>query len=293
MPDQLPVKPVAGRSLMKASTFAAVLASLSLSCGGSREQPSERGRVQIPPPGAAAADKPHVVFTDSKLYIDRLDERVGLPVTTPSRPSPATLENSSPEVITVTEDGGVVAHREGIATLRPKQDGAAALVVTVTTPSALEVRPNAVTLEGRGSTQLVVLDSSGREVPRSAVRWKTSDVTGVVVSDGRVTAFGKAGTYEIHASVGGAQVSARVEVKEDPAAELTVKPDKKTVRVGQVFVLHAYRGQRAAIATWSSSNAKAVSSAGQGIFEAKRRGRAQVCAHVDGRETCSQVEVKP
>jgi len=278
---------------MHARFIVAVVVSLALSCGGSRESSNEPGKVSIPPPGAAAADKPHVVFTDSRLHIDRLEERVALPVTTPSRPSQSTLDNDSPDVITVTEDGGVVAHREGTATLRPTHKGAAALVVTVTTPSAIELKPKAVTLKAREATQFVVLDASGREIPKSAVHWATSDSNGVVVSDGRATAFGKAGTYELVARVGGARATARVEVSEDPTNILNVKPEKKSVRVGQVFVIHAYRGASPVLAGWSTSNAKAVSSAGQGIFEAKRRGRAQVCARVDGKEACSQVEVKP
>ena len=83
--------------------------------------------------------RPFVVFSRAEMSIEQLDVSVDAPIQVGSRPSPATMVSSAPEVVSVQADGRLVAHREGAAHLRASTGGPE-LIVSVRLASFAETK---------------------------------------------------------------------------------------------------------------------------------------------------------
>jgi len=88
-------------------------------------------------------DGEHVVFSEPSMLIERLGVPLAPPVTVGSRPALATLASDDPGVVSVEEDGRLLAHRAGRTLLRAV--GSSSVLAVVVVPpgpgAAAEVRP--------------------------------------------------------------------------------------------------------------------------------------------------------
>jgi hypothetical protein len=176
-----------------------VSATLGLSACGSPEK-------------ATAAGERFAVFRDHALTMTSLEKEYAPPLTVGSTGCPETIISDSPDVVSVTSSGGLVAHRQG----RANVTGIGSpfpLSVDVRIPGALVIAPRVVVLTLRGRAGIALADGEGSSLdPRDAV-WTSSDPTIAVVIDGVVEARGKTGTAAVSAKFGGATAEARVEVR--------------------------------------------------------------------------------
>ncbi len=189
--------------------LATLLASTVLACGGSPPSHPEPRKVG-PVAGEAAVDKPFVGFRQASLVIDRLETPVAPPITAGSRPSPATMASDAPDVVTVLDDGSLVAHRNGRATIRAVRGGGP-LAVEVLAASGLRAEPSALRI-APGKSPLPVLKAGDATIPASSVAWFSNAPGIAMVEDGRVRAGPSKGTATLTAVYGGEKVQVTVVV---------------------------------------------------------------------------------
>jgi len=128
------------RNAERALTAVAALAVLSLSCQGEADlaatgTPRDEVRIDEVRRGL---DRAFVVFLAPALTVGELAGRVRPPVTVGSRPSPATMASSAPEVVSVEADGSLVPRRAGRAEIRAL-GGKSQLEVTVEPAQAVQL----------------------------------------------------------------------------------------------------------------------------------------------------------
>jgi hypothetical protein len=91
----------------------------------------------------SAAPAALVVFTARSLRVDRLESPIALPVTVGSQPSPALILSSDPSLVSIGEDGTLLAHRAGSAQLTSRTGGGI-LAVIVSPGATAAAQPQAV-----------------------------------------------------------------------------------------------------------------------------------------------------
>jgi hypothetical protein len=104
--------------------------------GGCQEAPPDALAQGAPSPEVVRIQRelarPFVVFSSRTLEMERLEEPMVAPVLVGSRPSPQTLWSSDPDVVSIEQDGRLVAHRAGQAQISAR-NGGPALSVSVRT----------------------------------------------------------------------------------------------------------------------------------------------------------------
>ncbi len=268
-------------------TLAAAGAIALWGCGG--EDSAARQKATSRP---SAAQPPFVVFRQPELVIDQIEVPVPAPVTVGSRPSPATMSSDAPDVVSVGQDGRLVAHRSGRATIRALGAGSSTLAVQVLAASAGVVEPPALTIPpgAEGSLKFLVA-GGGEEAPPAAVKWFTSDPEVALIERGRVRAGRKPGVTRVTAIYGGARAGATVTVAAAPAPEFAVRPDRARLRRGEIVAFEAISRVGPVQARWSVRDPGVVAQVGDNAFQGRSPGRTAVCAEAPPRSRCVPVEV--
>lgn len=267
---------------------------LTAACGETRDPSPRAARPgdNAPPAGTSPMDRPHVVFTERSLVIDRLGVPVTPPVSTSSRPSPSTLESEDPSTITISPSGGLVALRAGRTRVRTLHGENSTLEVEVAVPTRIRVEPERHRVRPGGSVSLKLVDAeTGETLPASAATWRSESPELVVVRGGVAYASDRIGTVRLTAEFAGAEALAEVEVAS--AAGLRVVPQQARLRRGDVALFRAFLASEEARGTWATSNARVLASVGGGFFQAKATGRTTACVVAAGERFCAPVEVTP
>lgn len=166
---------------------------------------------QAAPPGSAAA-APFAVFSRSSMVIDRLGVQVAAPVTVGSRPSDTTMSSDAPQIVTVDPSGNLVAHQDGVATIR---SAGGALEVVVRTARSIALVPRRLALRPGETGRLRAVEGDGpQEIAAGAVEWATSDPRIATLFGGEVMAGRRSGSARITARYGGRQAEALITVGE-------------------------------------------------------------------------------
>lgn len=266
---------------------------LLIACGnpGARQEAPALGH-DAPLPGQSVVDRPHVVFTVPTFAVQGLGAPVAPPVTTPSRPSRESMLSEDPGIVEVTASGDLVGVRPGVARVRSIA-GSSSLLVTVVAPRALRLDPEYLELAPGGRARVRVLGEDGAELMGTAVRWSSADGVPLALGGGQVISMGAPGVFQVEARAGDAVGKLAVRVAVPASLHLRVSPPSARMRIGQVRVFQAISEQGGVRAAWSASDSTVLASIGEGLFEAKRRGRVKVCAQALDRTSCSDVEVAP
>jgi hypothetical protein len=269
----------------------AVLASAALACGRRGAPPVASA---TPPKfGDARIDRPFVVFNQRSFVIDHVGVPMRPPVSIGSRPSPETIASDDCSVVQVDATGALVGLRNGRVVVRSRGGEGSSLDVEVKAVSGIALSPPQLVLEPGGSSALIVTAADGSgEVGPAAVTWGTSAPSVVSVLDGRIQAI-RPGSARIVATYGGATAAADIMVRAPAEAPIRVEPSRARMRVGDVWVFQAIAGSQSVRAQWKVADARVLRPVQDGLVQARRRGRSQVCATVDERTVCSQVEVSP
>ena len=186
-----------------------ILAASLIACGGSGPPPPETRKVG-PVAGEAVVDKPFVSFRLASLTIDRLETSVAPPVTPGSSPTPATLASDAPDVVSISADGALIAHRNGRATVRAVPGGEA-LAIEVLAASVVRAEPPTLRV-GPGMAALPALKSGETAIPAGAVSWYSNAPDVAMVEDGRIRAGPAKGTAVLTAVYGAEKVQVTVVV---------------------------------------------------------------------------------
>lgn len=263
-----------------------LLLSGVLGCGG--QSPAGSRQIEV---DRARLDRAFVVFSSPRLVIDRLGIPVAAPVTVGSRPSPGTLASDTPEIVSIDASGALVAHRNGIATVRATGSDSV-LQVEVRAVEAIRVDPEEVTLKAGERTRLRVF-ADAVELPAEAIRWGTSAPAIATVDRGEVRA-GVAGRAVVVARYGEQSANSRVLVASGPGPAFSVAPSHPTLRVGEVVAFRALspQGPLDGSATWTSGNGRVLVHLAGNVFKAAAKGEALVCAVALQRKTCTKVGVR-
>jgi len=134
--------------------------------GGCQEAPPDALAQGAPSPEVVKIQRefarPFVVFASRTLEMERLEEPMVAPVLVGSRPSPQTLWSNAPDIVSIEQDGRLVAHRPGQALVSARNGGPALSVVVraqradaeaastpteLVSPGRLSVRPARVRLK--------------------------------------------------------------------------------------------------------------------------------------------------
>lgn len=159
-----------------------------------------------------AAAPPFAVFSQPSLVIDRLGVPVAPPVTVGSTPSGTTMTSDAPHVVTVEPSGGLVAHQDGVATIR---SAGGSLEVVVRTARSIALVPRRLALRPGETRRLRAVEGDGpQEIPAEVVEWATSDPTIATLLGGEVMAGRRSGRARITARYGGRQAEALITVGE-------------------------------------------------------------------------------
>jgi len=178
-------------------------------CGGSGPSSLE-ARKAGPVAGEAAVDMPIVEFCQASLTIDRLELPFAPPITPGSTPSPTTMASDAPDVVSIQADGGLVAHRNGHATIRALE-GKGSLEVEVIAAAGLRAEPLVLRVHP-GIAALPMLKSGDATLPIGAAMWFSNTPDVAMVEDGRIRAGPARGTATLTAVYGGEKVQVTVVV---------------------------------------------------------------------------------
>lgn len=266
---------------------------LASACGERRARPEDPTReTNAPLPSESVVDRPHVVFTVQVFAVQGTGVPTPPPVTTPSRPSRDTMVSEDPGIVDVTATGDLVGVRPGTARIRAV-GGSSSLLVTVVAPKAIRFEPEALVLATGGRARVRVLADDGIELTGDAVRWRSEDGVPLALGGGLVVSMGTPGQFRVEARAGDAVGTLDVRVAVPASLRLRVTPPSARMKVGQVRAFQAVSEQGGVRARWHASNSEMLVSMGDGLFEARRRGRVKVCAQALERTSCSDVEVAP
>jgi hypothetical protein len=244
-----------------------------------------------PEAGQSAVDAPHVVFTASRVVVDRLGVAVALPVSGPSRPSPSTLASDDPGIVHVDEAGRLVAARAGKTRVRAVGQPGTAIDVEVRPATGLAILPAKLVLEpGRTAALRLVDSATGEELDPIAAVWSSSAPQVLAVRDAVAHAAMAPGEVTVTARYGGLEASIPASVG---GGRLRLDPDRLRLRVGEARQLRAFAGSAAVTAQWGSRDARVVASGPLGLVLALAPGKTDVCAVVETHRACSAVEVTP
>lgn len=273
------------------------LASLFLILAACEEAASGPGDesprlVNAPAPGQSPVDRPHVLFTVSRMVIPRLGVPTRPPASLTSTLGPETLRSEDPSIVSVTRDGMLLGLRTGRARVRsiPDQEP---LDVEVRSLDAIALTPGHLTLEPGRSARLALFDPATNEpLPAAEAEW-VSDGPGIAtVREGRIDAGGLPGSATVRVRYAGFEVRAEVTVSPQDTG-LALTPARARMRPGEVrlFQLGSRAGPQAG--AWESRNPAVVALVRDGLVQARGFGRTTICATAQGRRACSNVEVSP
>lgn len=218
--------------------------------------------------------------------------------------------SSNEDVATVSSSGKVVALAPGAATITATSEGKSdnATITVIAPVSTVTVSPDSISvIVGNTSTlTAAVKDAGGNTLTGRAVTWK-SDKTAIATVDansGVVTAVAP-GTATVTATSEGKSGSAKVVVKLEPVASVTVvdsqHPDNPfTVVEGQVLQLGAkladasgglILGDPPRLVTWESADQTVATVSGTGEVKGMKPGVVKITATSEGVSGSADVTV--
>jgi hypothetical protein len=247
---------------------------------------SPSGNGASAPEGRPPAPQSFVAFRFSTLIVDRLEVPVEPPYAAGSTRAGGLLSSSDPAIVEADASGMLVAHRNGVASIRARNG--ATLAVTVQAARSLQIEPAKLDLK-LGSQQAVVVKADGQPVEPRAIRWLTEDPN-VAVGFGAIIHAGRTpGAATLTAQIGDAKATLAVTVNGTDVA-LKIEPENLRMNVGamqQLRVPDVYAGA----AQWSTSNVKVLQHLQNGLYVARARGTVDACASALGAKSCAHVEV--
>ena len=212
--------------------------------------------------------------------------------------------SSAPEVVSVSREGTLRAHRDGEAAVTATAGRARATArvrVSGRLVARLLVSPEEDTLHVVGETVVLnatAVDPSGAAVVLPAISWASLDLgVAVVDGDGRVTSVGP-GMARITAGGGGRTDTVRVHVKQN-FTSVRVRPrDSVLGALGDTLRITADAQDVAGDAVpatslkWTSLNPAVATVDAAGLVTARANGVTRVAAEYAGRADTARVEVK-
>lgn len=242
---------------------------------------------------AAGSSRPFVVFQGTRVTLDRLEVPTPPPVAAGSQAGPETMVSDDPTVVSVSPAGDLVAHRNGLTTIRTRHGEGSMLIVEVAEVAAIRLVPESLELRPGQEVRIQVVTADGKPVPPDGVQWGTSAPRRAHVLGGKVIAGGEPGVAKVLARVGGRVAEAEVVVREGTARRLVVAPPQARLRPGGVKLFQARGAFGPVAAAWRSSNEAVIAPMQGGLFLARAAGVAEVCAVALDSTRCARVEVRP
>jgi len=232
-----------------------------------------------------------VAFTQEELAIDAWNKPVRAPVSPGSTATPETMSSDSPSIVSVEEDGSLVAHRNGLAIVRGVGTGAQLRVLVAQIGSLRLHLPTPFLAPGESLLARAIADSSV-ELPATSVRWSVDEPAIAMVSPRGVLTARAPGRGELIGSYAGREARAMFEVTERRVPQFTVWPAHPQLVVGSVLSLEALSAEGPVDARWTSSAPRVVVALGGSLFRAVQPGEAEVCASANARRSCTTLEVR-
>ncbi len=212
--------------------------------------------------------------------------------------------SSAPEVVSVSREGTLRAHRDGEATVTAAAGRASATArvrVSGRLVARLLISPEEDTLNAVGASIVLnatAVDPSGVPVDVAAISWQSLDThVAVVDAEGRVTSIGP-GVARITGGGGGRTDTVRVHVKQNSVSVRLRPRDSVLGALGDTLriVADAQDAAGAAVGAtsvkWTSLNPAVATVDGAGLVTARANGVARVAAEYGGRADTARVEVK-
>lgn len=270
----------------------AVFCGFAGACGGPSDPSSTIQRLNAPPPGQSAADRPFVVFSARRVVIPRVGVPVPIPVSVGSLPSRETLESMNPSVVQVDQAGALVGMAAGIAQVRTRGGEGGVLEVEVRPAFEVEIVPHVLELPAGGTGRFELVEASTRQpLPADAGDWMSDAPRRAAVHAGAVRAGDEPGHVAIRARYGEAIATAEVRVAGESA--LSITPPKALMHIGAVRAFQAFGTRGPVSAEWNGEGAGFVTVQRDGLVMARRPGTASVCARTPSGRACARVEVVP
>jgi hypothetical protein len=240
---------------------------------------------------ASSSRAPFVVFLRTEMVVDTLGVRVAPPIAVGSTFFPATVTIDAPRVVSIQEDGSLVAHAEGTAIIRSRSNPADALRVDVRLPVALRLEPPELELAPGDEVELRLF-AGDRALPSRSVQWLSSDAGVVLVREGRVET-GRPGTATVTAVYAGESSKAMVVVAESkPDPTFVIRPPRIRARVGELVAVEAERRGLPVLAAWDVKPSGVLRVSGPSTLVAVRAGSGELCAFTGGQRRCVPFTVR-
>jgi trimeric autotransporter adhesin len=205
-----------------------------------------------------------------------------------------------PGIATVTPQGLVTAHAEGVARITASAMGQQTMVnVTVQIAVAtLDLDPSALELAVGEARQVVATprDANGNALSRPVTWQSAAQDVATVDGNGVVRAVAQ-GSTTVSASAGGVSANISVAVSDVAVASVSVEPASATLAPSQTVQLQAIVRDAAGnvltgrTVTWSSNNAAVATVNGSGLVTGAAGGQATITAATGGRTGSAQVTV--
>lgn len=249
-----------------------------------------------PPPNEDRSQLPDttresfLVFTAKRLYVDKLEDPIPMPIAVGSIASPTTVESDAAEIVSVNDKGYLIAHRNGNAFVHARGNGSNGFTVEVRSITGLWVTPGVAELKAGEALPLKIIANDGSLVNPEAMTWATSDPSVATVDRGRIEAGKHFGRARLVATYGGvtAQVLVTVSDRTSNSPSFRVAPGKLPVGSIRRYELSEPPPPGA---TWSTRNAQVLVSLGDGFFWARALGNSSACVEFGTNHACTRVEV--
>ncbi len=212
--------------------------------------------------------------------------------------------SGAPTVATVDQTGLATGIGVGsaviIATVEGQQ-GTVTLNVTAVSVAAVNVTPNAGTLQIGNSLQLAasITDAAGVPIPGKVATWSSSNAAVATVStSGLVTAVGT-GTATITATSDGVSGTATITVTQVAVANVTVTPASATLDPGNTLTLQVTLADAGGnslplsgrVVTYTSSAPSIASVSAAGVVTALAPGSATITVTCEGQSAAASITV--
>ena len=263
-----------------ARALLAVLVLAAAACDGTRTSsaPAPTGRTEV------------VVFDRQDLAIDRWTKPVPPPVLPGSAPSPATMVSDAPGIVSVEENGDLVAHANGTTVVRSVGSGSTLRVRVAQTDSLRLVLPRHSLVEGE-STAAHALADGDMELLGTSIRWSITAPDVALVSQAGVLTARAPGRATLIGQYGGQEARIPFEVVSRWVPTFRVRPANPRLTVGGVMSFQAVSSAGVVDARWSASSPQVATALGGAIFRAGQPGQSEVCANAGSRRACTTLEV--
>jgi hypothetical protein len=257
---------------------AVVLATVACDATKSPPAPAPTGRTEV------------VVFDRQDFTIDRWEKPVRPPVLPGSVPSPVTMASDAPGIVSVEENGDLVAHANGTTIVRSVGSGSALRVSVAQTESLRLVFPRHSLEEGQSTTVHALADGD-LELPGTSVRWFITAPDVAIVSQSGVLTARASGQATLIGQYGGQEARVPFGVVSRRVPAFTVRPVNPHLSVGGVMSFQAVSPAGVVDARWSASSPQVATALGGAIFRAGQPGQSEVCANAGSRRACTTLEV--